>query len=564
MACSQPALGRGLIAWILALPLVVAWPLPRVFFREVLSRTDTEAAIHIWGLWAAGVARHPFIVDTKHLAWPDGFVGVLVDPLNLPVFLLGLPLGIPAAYNLTLYAGLVLAGLAGALLAHRAGGSGALGALVAMASPPLLTQASLGMTETFTVGMVGLTLVALLWSMDALSWRRSVVAGVVLGACWYGGPYNGIWASILCLVVGLSTMVRMPQKRLERALHLGCVAVTGLVLVAPLAWAVLDLRVAGQPGTGAAAGLHDPGVNLEMFRGGLRNGADLTDPFLPTFLTGGEALASHTAYLGVVSLLVAVWAVWRRPGLWPWLAGALGASVIALGPWLMFQGAPVQGPGGGRLMTPLGWAILAVPDLGRLTHWYRAAAVGVILLAVPVSVWARGKRRGLVVGLLVLLDLGLCAPMKWPLESARVPDAAVFDVLDGPGALLTLPASTTRKPNLGFWRDRIQLDQVHHGRPVAGLTSWGGQPAPAGAHAQMLVAGIAETGGLDSQEQAAFSGSGFRWLAVYHRHLQHDPYRRSRIDGCLGDPIATSRDVWIYSLEHLRPGGCVGQAPVPP
>jgi hypothetical protein len=553
-------LGRGTIAWILTLPLWVAWPLPLVFRSEVLARSDTEAAIHIWGLWAAGVARHPIIVDTVQMGFPDGLVGVLVDPINLPAFLLGLLSGIPAAYNMLLYTGLVISGLAGALLAQRAGGWPALGATVAAASPPLLAQAGLGMTETFSVGIVGLTLYALLRALEQSSWGWRFAAGLGLGASWYAGPYNGIWSSLVCTVVGAAALFGARSSRAalgKTAVSLGSIGATGLALAAPVAWAVLNLRQAGQPGTGAAAGLHPPQANPHMFRGGLRDGADLTDPFLPEILTGGEALASHTAYLGAAALLMAGLAVWRRRHLWPWLAGALCMALIALGPWLLVGGVPVQGADGGRLMTPLGWLVIAVPFLGRLTHWYRAAAVGVLLLAVPVSTLARSWRGASAIGAIVLLDLALCAPMAWPLVSTPVPDASVFDALQGSGAMLTLPSSTTDRPNLGYWRDRIQLDQVRHGRPVAGVASWGGQLAPAGAHAQMLVEGVAEHGRLERAEQAAFAGSGFRWLVVYHKVLPHDPRRRVRLERCLGAPIGEDRQVWIFSLEQLRPEGCL-------
>ena len=49
MSGAHQALGRRVLAWILLLPLVVAWPLPLVLGSQVLARSDTEAAIHIWG-----------------------------------------------------------------------------------------------------------------------------------------------------------------------------------------------------------------------------------------------------------------------------------------------------------------------------------------------------------------------------------------------------------------------------------------------------------------------------------------------------------------------------------
>ena len=527
-----------------------------VLNSELLARSDTEAAIHIWGLWAAGVSGHPFIVQTAHMAWPDGFVGVLVDPINLPAFLLGLLVSVPLAYNLVVYTGVAISGLAGACLAQRAGGAPMLGAWVGAASPPLLAQTGLGMTETFAVGLVGLTLVALLRALDGPGWRWRIGAGLGLGMCWYAGPYNGVWVSLICAVVGTAALVRGTTPMRDRLATLGSTAALGLAMVLPLAWAVLTLRVSGQPGTGAAAGLHPPQSNPDMFRGGLRDGADLTDPFLPVFMTGGEAMASHTAYLGAAVLVFSAVAVWRRRELWPWVAGALGLTVLALGPWLIMKGVPVQ-VGEGRLMTPLGWIIVGVPFLGRLTHWYRAASVAVLLLAAPVSTLARGWRGTLALGAVIMLDLALCAPLAWPLKSTPVPDTTVFDVMEGPGAMLTIPSSTTRRPNLGYWRDRIQLDQVQHGRPVAGVASWGGSLAPAGAHAQMLVERIAEHGTLDRSEQASFKGSQFRWLAVYHRFLTHDPRRKARLDGCLGPPMAKDRHVWLYSLESLPPQGCL-------
>ena len=115
-------------------------------------------------------------------------------------------------------------------------------------------------------------------------------------------------------------------------------------------------------------------------------------------------MASHTAYLGAAVLIFSAVAVWRRRELWPWVAGALGLTVLALGPWLIMKGVPVQ-VGEGRLMTPLGWIIVGVPFLGRLTHWYRAASVAVLLLAAPVSTLARGWRGTLALGAVIMLDL---------------------------------------------------------------------------------------------------------------------------------------------------------------
>ena len=138
-----------------------------------------------------------------------------------------------------------------------------------------------------------------------------VFGALALTVAWYSGPYNGIFASMIAVVVGLGALLRS-SVRLKTLLSLTGIAAGSLALVAPLAHSVLTLRVAGQPGTSAVlnASLYTlPAWNRDLYRGGLKHGADLVDPFLPVWMTGASGLPNHTAYLGAAALLTAVVAV---------------------------------------------------------------------------------------------------------------------------------------------------------------------------------------------------------------------------------------------------------------
>lgn len=289
--------GLALGLTLVLLPALLLWPLPVVFGQQVLAAPDQEAATHIWGLWAALREGTPLLLRTSLLGWPEGVELVLVDPANLPAFALGQALGGPAGgYNLVLYLGLSLQGLGGALLTRRLGGPAWLGALVAMACPTLLANAADGQTEGFAVGWVGLQLALLLSFVERGGVARGLLAGAALALAWYGGPYNGLFASALDLVVGLGLLLRTraDRARLRETLRrLLSAAGAGVLMVLPLARAILTMRDPTLPGSGLRAGLPRVVENPEIFRGGVQTGADLLDPWLPGPLTGGEAPVSR-------------------------------------------------------------------------------------------------------------------------------------------------------------------------------------------------------------------------------------------------------------------------------
>jgi len=541
------------IVLIFLLPLLVAWPLPMHWADKWLTMPAGEAAIHVWGFWATSASKSLFTIDTFAAAWPDGLQAVLADPTNVPLFLLGWPFGAAASYNTVLYGNLVLLGIAGAALARHVGGTPWLGAVVAVTNASVLAAATTGITEQFGIGWLGLFLVALLRALQKRCMKWAVGAGILLALSAAAGPYIGVWAAMLAVGIGIAHLLRADRKR--HALPLGLTAAVAGVLVAPLANAILTGRVAGQPGTSEMARqiFSVPANNPGLFRGGVRFGSDMTDPFLPLWITDGAGLPNHTAYMGAAALLIGMVVVYKLRSFWPWLVGALLFSVLSLGPWLMWWGEPLV-VGGNPVLAPAGILADNIPFLGRISHWHRAGAVAALLLVPLVSLVGTlrlPKWVPVVAALLVLGDRAVGSPAPWPLPAYSGPDMSVYaDLNTTKGAVFVMPTRfPDQLPPRARWRDPALVAQLSHGHPISEAAAMGNQRSTTGQHAGDLLRQLAQTGRIDRGHRDAFRGPGFVWLAVYKRHMQEDAQRDRTWAMCLGQPIATNREVDLYKLD---------------
>ena len=546
-----------LLLALLLTPLLVAWPLPRVWSTALLTVLGREAAAHVWGLWAALQEGSPLNIRTDLLGYPEGVSLVLIDAGNLPFFALGSWAGPAAGYNTVLWGGLLVAGVAGALLARRLGGAAWLGAVLAMAAPPMLAASAEGATEDFGVGWVLLQLALLLRFLDEGRTRDGVLAALALAMAWYCGPYNGIWAATMDLTIALWVIARgwsaQPTAPLRRGPALGRAALVGgaaLLLCLPLARAMLGLRDPNLPGSLGRTSLPPVVESPLAFRGGLRNSADLLDPWLPLQLTGGEAAVSHTAYLGLVVLVVAVVALVKDRRRWPWLAGALAFALLSLGPWLHLRGRLLT-VGDEAVLGPAGLLIAACPPLGGLAHWYRAGAVAALLLVPLVASLGRGW-RGPVLATLVLLDSLLGAPRAWPLHQAVPPSSAALRQLE-PGALIEFPREEEPARTPWDWRYRNVLAQVDHGHPVAG----GLMGLPLGHEAQLaylMVHRAASGHPLSTQRLEGLLEQGFRWVVLHPELLEHGEQAASALRRCFGAPVVVEPGLRVFDLGQRGPG----------
>jgi len=535
----------------LLVPPLLLWPLPRVGLEKLLTMPQGEAAGHLWALNAALEQARPLHFHTQLACFPQGVQALLIDPVNLPFFALGRLLGPAAAYNAILLGGLLLMGLAGALLARRVGGAAWLGALAAMACPSFLAGTTRGATEQLAVAWVGIALALLLSALRQGGTGRIALAALAMGACAWAGPYNGVWIAVVGLAVGLTVLLRDPRRGLSRALP---VALGAAAVAAPVAWALLARFGVMNDPRFASPQPEQVFEQLRFPRGGNIGFADLLDPWLPAPLTGPSSELSQTTYLGLVLILAAGLAVARRRQLWPWLLGALAAAAVALGPRLYLNGQLLRVadhalPGPAQLLAEL-------PLLGSMTHWYRAAPVAGLLLAAVVSTWG-WRRWSPLLALALLVDATLLAPFSWPHRAHAPPGQGAALELVGPGAMVEIPYSTQSDPPPGAWRNAGGLHQLAHGRPISSTVMLLAPETPSWVQGPVLHT-LQARGVLRREDRQRLLDAGFRWLAVYP---QFKPRRAASLDPaplerCLGPMVGRSDDLWLFDLALSPAGDC--------
>lgn len=539
----------SLVLVFLLVPLLVLWPMPWVGLSALLTMPQGEGAGHLWALNAALHELRPLHFHTHLAGYPSGVDALLIDPANLPFFALGSLLGPAAAYNAVFLGGLLLMGLAGALLARCVEGTPWLGALAAMACPSFLAGTIRGATEQLAVAWVGIAIALLLLAVrHGGAWRIALAAGA-MGICVWGGPYNGVWVAGAGLAVGLAVLVRDPRRALTRALPVG---LGGALVAAPVVWGTLaHFAVMNDPRFANPLPQPPPLDSFRYPRGGNIGSADLLDPWVPALFTGDFSELSQTTYLGIVLLLAALAAVVLRPRLWPWITGALAATAVALGPWLYLGGGLVRA--GGHALAGPALLLSHLPMLGSMTHWYRVAPVAGLLLAALVSTWG-GRRWAPLLAATILADVLLLAPFQWPHQAFEPPAPGVAELMEGPGAVLEIPANTQQDPPRGRWRNVGGLHQLAHQRPVSS-TPMHIEPLGPPALDQAAVRTLVQQNRLRPADRQRLLDAGFRWVLVYPEfHPRHaPPLDAERLERSLGPRLFASEQAWLFELRPLAP-----------
>ncbi len=515
----------------------------------IAAAPDQEAATHIWGLWSALDGNGVLVQSTDLQAYPQGIQLTLVDPFHVVYFAIGHFWGVAAAYNAILLAGMATLGVSGALLAREGGGREPLGAALAMGCAPLLANAADGMTEGFGVGWVGISIALLVRLRRRPHMFATIAAGCAIGLTAWTGPYNLIWTILCACIVVLVHSIRRNMHVIRQSVIALAIAA---IVASPVAWAIFGARQGNLPGSAARAGLPEIMNNPTIFRGGLRYGADLLDPFVPGPLTGGEADISHTAYLGICLLIYAIWGWLRdRKKRWPWLVLAATMVALSLGPYLMVRGEAVVW-GNHPLAAPAGIAIVAVPLLGRITRWYRASAVAVQMLVPLASRAVDDARWQVVLVLTVLVDVLCLAPLAWPLTTTALPTATALAALPPGSALLELPTATSGQPPPNHWRDESVLLQTIHHHPIGG-SMMGMGASPRAEQTTQAVRVLMRRENLTEDAAAAFEEQTFSHLLVHLGFHPLPPDARERLAECFGPPIHSDDRYLIHALHPVSP-----------
>jgi len=408
------ALAVALTLW----PRIPPWS---ALIGNSLGETDN----HLWMFW---VAVRRLLGDHRILAnAPDGVPIPLMDPINLPPFLILWPLGPELAWAGLVLFNAVIAALGGWFLAREAAGEaaseevGALGAVALVSAPYLAGVVDFGISEAMPVGWFALHVALLLRHARLGRPRDALGAGLCLAAIALSGWYHALFGVILeaMLLPWLLWRHRRPGTALQ--------ALIGLVAGIPSLLAFLPVR-------GLWAARWHPPASTPTPRWPdwavlPRQGTDLLNLFLPSL---GAVAPSKAVYLGTVLLGLVLYGLWRSPRrALPMLVLAGPFLLLALGHWPRVAGEALGFRG------PAWFLVTWVTPLQGLTHWYRAvgASVPFLVAAAAAGVAEPLRRRGVftLLAAVLLADGLLLSQTAWPRPA---------HVIQAPAALLTLPEAT--------------------------------------------------------------------------------------------------------------------------
>ncbi len=472
------------LPWLVyvTLAVIVTWPVLLEPSRTYVGGIRTDATNTLWNAWfvAGALGRGELPLHTLLLDHPDGGRLLVADPLNA---LLAVPLtwgfGATAAWGLLATAHVAFAGLAAHRLGVRLGGRGWIAGVGYALAPIALSHLQNGSSEAVSTGWLPVAALGLLDAAEHGGARRIVTAGFGLFVCALAGWYGGVGAFLLASVALAGSLLasalgddgaRRTSRRLAGAWLIG------VALTAPLAAAFTSVAVAED-------GLVD--IKNEVDLGRIRRTLGPADPrsFVlpgdfrsPDFarLTANPSDRVHTTYLGFTLLGLAAWGLWRGAranaplSAGVWIAAGTTAAVLAMGPVVVNDGAPLAVAG--RAL-PLPYALLErLPGFGSLSLLYRLATLTSLALAVVAD---RAPLRGGWVAaacLAIGLEMKLLSPAADLPQVSTLPDLPALEALATapPGAVLNLPVQAGRNY---LW------EQTLHGKPVCGSLNSGANRA---------------------------------------------------------------------------------------
>ncbi len=421
---SRPWRGRLAAAGAhLTIALVATAPLALGLPTHLVGHPDVDLWNHAWGPWwfwhCLSTAQLPLHTDL--LMAPRGGLLWYIDPVGA---LLAAPivplLGVVVAWNLLILGNVLLASWSIRRLAMAMGASPRASwvASAAMAcSPYLISEIHNGVSEAAGIGWPLLALLACWRALQRDSLRAWLVAGLALGFTGVASYYYGLAVGVV--VAGWFVLLRPKSWRARLGGGLLAAGVAALLLI-PVGL-VIHHTMMDPMAIIARASLDDRGREFLM----AHNAVDPRSFLWPgdfqsvDLASRGEAFR-HSAYLGLAALGLALAS--RR---WRVLAAALVVGVLALGPWLWWDGAWVTLASGARLPLPTRLLDLILPAVAT-THFQRLCLP---LLATVAALAAVGASRlprwaAPVAVLVVAADGLLVGPSPWPLALAPEPEWA--------------------------------------------------------------------------------------------------------------------------------------------
>jgi hypothetical protein len=457
----------------LGLALVLTWPMAADPLGTVAGHPEASVGCHVWVIWWAQQHLGPLHTDLIFYPYGADVVQLYGSDLLSPLLLGLLPLPPALLYNLWVITLLVLGAwgvdrLARYLKATPAGAM--LGAVVFETAPFVQHELLNGTTEMLAAAALPWFCWSLMQVLDSPSRRRGMWLGGVVALGVAASAYNLFFMILLGTVILLHRLATRIDPVLDRPV-LSSLA-WGVLISSPmgvlLAW-VHSMHGASELYTRRAQ-FDDPAQALPDSYASIEDWFSPRPIELPVMLeqSDGSSLeywTTCTVFLGLVSLGLALATVIRRRALGPLGAAAVVAALIAMGPYLRFDGEPLMVGSLAISLPSLALAELIPPFQITALHAYRYGVIVVMGVAVLVAGswrWRAPVATG--VGVLILIESLWLSPVPWPAQTTPIPQSSTLEELaNAPdGAVLQLPMRTDDLGELG----RLLLAQTLHGHPV--------------------------------------------------------------------------------------------------
>ncbi len=506
------------------------------------------------------------------LVYPNGafsavrFAQLAMFVLAAPLTLIAGPVG---AYNVLFLLSYILTGAAGYLLCLEVVGdrrAAVFGGLILMLFPLRVAHALEGHVEFASLYMILFYMLMLRRTLRQPSVRSAVFTGVWLGlaALFHitNPPYILVWWTVIYL--GWHLIKNRPTGETWRAL--GIAFGVGALIVIPFYLPLLGAL--GEP-------------SAEIVEGGtVAYSADLLSsispsPDNPILRAAGliPAYAESTlagepqeviAYLGLIPVALAALALLRRaPESGVWLAVALVAMILSLGPILKVGGEPVTL----RVESTETFVTLPYALIGRLPLLRIGRTVGrmnaltgialMVLAAGGAAAWLRGAGgwRTWALGAAALLLAGEYL-VEWPipLRDATIPPSVeALAEMEGDGAVLNLPVHVRQ-----VWHTAEYYQSVH-GWPIMGGYIDRALPQTAGLLPTYdwltdILSGTDVVPAPGAGQIAALMAQDGVAYVLLHRDLTEDPSRLdAELRAWLGEPVSEDERTALYRVEGGGP-----------
>jgi hypothetical protein len=563
----------GVVIGYALVTLIATWPLIG-HLRTAFPGARGDQFEKTYLLWhtAHALVRGQNPGFFRLLVYPNGAFSA-VRFAQLALFVLAAPLTLilapVAAYNVVFLLSYVLTGAAGYLLCLDVNGdrrAAAFGGLLLMLFPLRVAHALDGHVEFASLYMIVLYMLMLRRTLRQPSTRSAVFTGLWLGlaALFHitNPPYVLLWWTAIYL--GWYLIKNRATGETWRAL--GVAFGVGALIVIPFYLPLLgELRE-------SSAGIVEGGT--------VAYSADLLSfaspsPDNPVLSAAGlipayarAALAGEpqevTAYLGLIPLALAALALLRRaPESGVWLAVALVAMALSLGPILKVGGEPVT------LSVESAQTYLTLPYalIGKLPLLSVGRTVGrmnvltgialMVLAAEGASAWLRGD-GGWRIGALGAASLLLVGEylVEWPLplrDATIPPTVEQLAEIDGEGAVLNLPVHVRQ-----VWHT-AEYYQSAHGWPIMGGYVDRALPQTPGLLpmydwlTDILSEADIVPAPAEGQVGALLAGDEVAYVLL-HRNLTQDPARLdSELRAWLGEPVGEDARTALYQVRAEGP-----------